>query len=64
MDIFKEIYQFLYISSIIFVIYNFMNLIIKIYGRFYLKKESSFILTPLEKTILWVSLSIIFTYSL
>jgi len=34
------------------------------YGRFALKAETHFILTPMEKIILWISLAIAFTYRL
>jgi hypothetical protein len=62
MNIFTEIYWFLFISSIIFMIYIFGDLIIKMYGRFKLNKETKFLLTTPEKIILWISLAIFFTY--
>jgi hypothetical protein len=62
MNIFAEIYKFLFISSIIFMVYILSDLIIKVYGRFKLNKETKFILTPFEKLILWFSLAIFFSY--
>jgi hypothetical protein len=62
MNILTEIYQFLFISSIIFMIYIFSDLVIKMYGRFKLDKETQFVLTISEKIILWISLGIFFTY--
>lgn len=64
MKILTEIYQFLFISSIIFLINIFSNLIIKMYGRFALKKETRFVLSKTEKIILWLSLAIFITYLL
>ena len=61
----EKIYQFLFISSIIFIIYIFGDLIIKIYGRFALKQENvTFVLTNAEKMMLWVSIAMFFTYIL
>jgi uncharacterized membrane protein len=62
MSIQTEIYQFLFISSIIFIIYTLGGLIIKMYGRFKLNKETKFMLTTFEKFALWVSLGIFITY--
>jgi hypothetical protein len=57
--------QFLFISSIIFIIYILGDLIIKIYGRFALKQENvTFVLTNAEKMMLWVSIAMFFTYIL
>ena len=59
-----EIYQFLFISSIVFMIYVFSNLIIKMYGRFRLKNDTRFILSKTEKVLLWASIAVFFTYIL
>jgi len=64
MDIITDIYQFLFISSIIFMVYVFGNFIIKMYGRFRVKKETRFVLTKSEKIALWVSVAYFFTYIL
>ena len=61
----EKIYQFLFISSIIFIIYILGGLIIKVYGRFALKQENvTFVLTNAEKMMLWVSIAMFFTYIL
>lgn len=57
-----EIYQFLFISSIIFMIYILSDLIIKMYGRFRLAAETRFVLTTIEKVLLLLSLGIFFSY--
>jgi len=62
MNLITELYQFLFISSIIFIIYIFGDLNIKMYGRFKLKNETKFILTKFNKITLWISLAIFFTY--
>lgn len=64
MEIMTEIYQFLFISSIIYVLYILMDLGIKMYGRFVLKTEAQFILTVKGKIVLWIALAIIFTFLL
>jgi len=62
MEILTEIYQFLFISSIIFMVYILGDLAIKMYGRFALKTEARFTLSKAEKVLLWLSLTTIFTY--
>jgi len=62
MDLITEIYQFLFIASIIFMVYIVSDLTIKIYGRFSLKNETRFILSTAEKIMLWISLAIFFAY--
>jgi len=61
----EKTYQFLFISSIIFMIYILGDLTIKIYGRFVLKQEDvTFILNNTEKIMLWASIAMFFTYIL
>jgi hypothetical protein len=62
MNLLTEIYQFLFISSIIFILYIIGDLVIKMYGRFKLNKDTRFILTPFEKVALWISLALFFSY--
>ena len=62
MDLIAEIYQFLFISSIIFMVYVFGNLVVKMYGRFRLKTEARFMLSTTEKILLWTSLTIFFSH--
>jgi len=57
-----EIYQFLFISSIIFIFNVLFDLIIKMIGRFKLNKDTKFILTKSEKILLWISLAIFFSH--
>jgi len=59
-----EIYQFIFISSIIFMIYIFSDLMIKMYGRFKLKKNTIFVLTKTEKVLLWFSIAIFLSHIL
>jgi hypothetical protein len=61
----EKIYQFLFISSIIFIIYILGDLIIKVYGRFALKQENvTFVLSNTEKIMLWASIAMFFTHIL
>jgi len=62
MTLIIEIYQFLFISSIVFMINIFCDLIIKTYGRFRLKNDTRFLLTITEKILLWFSIAIFFSY--
>jgi hypothetical protein len=63
MNIIDELYQFFFISSIIFIVYTLGSLAIKMYGRFTLKHENiTFKLSNVEKIILWIAIAIFFTY--
>jgi hypothetical protein len=62
MLILSAILEFLFISSIIFIIYIIGNLIIKMYGKFKLGENVTFVLTTFEKIVLWLSLSMFFSY--
>jgi uncharacterized membrane protein len=44
------------------MVYILSDLTIKVYGRFKLNKDTKFILTSIEKIILWISLAIFFSY--
>jgi len=61
-DVLSEIYQALFIASIIFMVYILGDLIIKMYGRFKLNRETRFQLTTTEKVFLLISLTILFSY--
>ena len=61
---FNEIYQILFVSSIIYIIYIISNFTIKLYGRFKLDRETRVVLTPIEKIFLWVSIALTLTYIL
>jgi len=62
MNLISELYQFLFIASIIFMVYVLGDFTIKLYGTFSLGKESRFVLSRGEKIILWLSIAIFFTY--
>jgi large-conductance mechanosensitive channel len=62
MEILTEIYQFLFVASIIFIVITLGDLAIKMYGRFALKTEARFTMTKVEKLLLWLSLTTILTY--
>jgi len=62
MTVLTEIYQFLFISSSIFMVYIFGMLAIKMYGRFALKQNIVFELNSAEKIMLWASLAIFLSY--
>jgi hypothetical protein len=62
MDLVTEIYQFLFISSIIFVVYILGNLALKMYGRFILSEDVTFELNTFEKIMLWISIALFFSY--
>lgn len=57
-----EIYQYLFILSIVFIVYILGDLTIKTYGRFKLQKDTKFVLSLGEKIILWLSIATIFSY--
>jgi len=61
-ELVTEIYQFLFISSIIFMLYVIGDLSIKMYGRFKLKENTRFQLTSFEKAALWLSIGIFISY--
>jgi hypothetical protein len=63
MTVIAEIYQFLFISSIIFILYILGNLGLKMYGRFALKQTTVvFALSIAEKIMLWISLATFLSY--
>jgi len=64
MSILTDIYQFLFIASIVFMVYIFGDFIIKMYGRFKANKDTRFLLTKSEKIVLWVAIAYFFTYIL
>jgi len=62
MDLATEIYQFLFISSIIFIVYILGNLALKMYGRFALGENVTFELNTFEKVMLWISTALFFSF--
>jgi len=61
-ELVTEIYQFLFISSIIFMLYVIGDLSVKMYGRFKLKENTRFQLTSFEKVALWLSIGLFISY--
>jgi len=61
-ELMAEIYQFLFISSIIFMLYVIGDLGIKMYGRFKLKENTRFQLTSFENVALWLSIGLFISY--
>jgi hypothetical protein len=57
-----ELYQFGFISSIIFMVYILLSVAMKFYGKFVEKDDAKLVLTAWEKILLWMSLSYIFAY--
>ena len=62
MEIISELYKFLFVLSLIYLMNVFGNFMIKVYGRFKLREDTRFVLTKNEKLLLWISLAIFITY--
>jgi len=60
--LFDDFYQLLFIGSIVYIFYILFSLYVKLYGRFKLNKETTFKLSSQEKLLLWISVSIFFSY--
>ena len=62
-DILTELYQILFIGSMVYLLYIIIGLAVKAYGFFKLKNEDvKYTLTDKEKIILWISISIFLSY--
>jgi hypothetical protein len=61
-DIVNEIYQILFVMSIINILFVIMNAGIKFYSKLAEDKDTKYILTNYEKICLWISVSIFFSY--
>ena len=61
MEILNELVEFWLVTSIIYIIYVLFNFSIKIYGRFKLNNDTKFNLNKIEKIMLLISLSTIFS---
>ena len=62
-EILTELYQLLFISSLVYLLYIITGLAVKAYGFFKLKNEDvKYTLTNKEKIILWISISIFLSY--
>ncbi|MFW6246568.1 MAG: hypothetical protein ACOC22_00130 [bacterium] len=62
MEILIELYKFLFVASIIYILNIIVDLLIKAYGKFKLNKQTRFILSKSERIILWLSISIFISY--
>lgn len=60
----SDIYQILFIASIVYLIYILSNFIIKFYGRVKLGQSTRIILSNMERIILWISITTFFSYIL
>lgn len=59
---FNEIYTIIFVMSIIYILYNLSDFLIKFYSRVKLGRDTTYTTTKLEKIMLWVSIAIFFTY--
>ena len=63
MDVMGELYQYLFIGSVIYIWYLLILFGLKVYGRFILKMdETKFVLTKIERNLLWIAVTTFFTY--
>jgi len=62
MDFLIEVYKFLFVVSLVYILHIIFDLTIKAYGKFKLNKETRFILSSTERIILWFSISMFITY--
>jgi len=62
MNFIQNIAQFGFIASIIFMLYILIGISIKIYGKFVENENAKFILTSVERILLWISLAYMLTY--
>ncbi len=57
-----EIYRFLFICSIIYIVYNIGDVAIKTFARFKLNVETKLVLNDKSKIMLWASIGLIITF--
>ena len=57
-----ELYQILFVASIVYLILNVFNLGFKLFGNLKLNNKAKYILTPIEKFGLLISFAIIISY--
>lgn len=62
MEILKELSQFGFILSIMYVIFVIANFFIKAYGRFKLGNETKFSMSNWEKSLLLITFSYIISF--
>jgi len=63
MNAITEIYQFLFIASIIFMVYILGDVAMKMFGRFIRKNpEITYAVSNSKKILFWLSLAMFFAY--
>ena len=60
--LFNDFYKLLFIGSLTYIVYIIFGLYIKLYSRFKMNKETTFVMTSQEKLLLWIAVSIFFSY--
>lgn len=58
----SELYQLLFILSIVYVFYTCGNLSMKLFARFKLEQDTKFVISENGIRMLWVSIGIILAY--
>ena len=61
-NLINELCNILFIGSVIYLLHILGNFFIKAYSRFKLNIETKFVLTKQEKILLWITLTIFFSY--
>lgn len=61
-EIILEMYEMLFIASIVYLVFILGNFIIKFYGRIKLMHSTRIVLSTSEKIIMWLSITILFSY--
>lgn len=62
MDIIKEIMQFLFVLSLVYIIHIIANFMFKFFNYVFKGGDTKFKLNNLEKILLWISMGFFFTY--
>jgi len=62
--ILAEIYQFMFIMSIIYIIHIIIDILIKAYSKIYFGNDTKFVMTGVEKMILWISIGVFISFIL
>jgi hypothetical protein len=63
MNFLTEAYQFLFISSTIFITYLFVDLVMKMIGRFVQNNENiRFEFSNSKKILFWISMAVFLSY--
>ena len=62
MELLKELSQFGFILSLIYMIFVIVNFFIKLYGRFKLGNDTKFTMSSWEKSFLLIAMSYILSF--